>query len=142
VIQVDFSLILQIVNFLFLILILNFLLYKPMLAIIDKRNSRLAEGRAEIDRLAGAVEEKMAAYEEKVRLTRVEALARNKELFREGAEQAKAAIDAAAREISAMTEETQARMQGEVLAAREILQQQSQALSLAIAEKMLGRSLQ
>lgn len=141
-IQVDFSLILQIINFLFLILILNFLLYKPMLAIVDKRNRRLAEGREEIERLNGAVAEKMAAYEEKLRMTRVEALTKNKELIKEGAAQAKVAIEAAGKEIAAMTEEAQARMQAEVQAAREILRNQSRLLSLEIAEKMLGRSLQ
>ena len=141
-IQVDFSLVLQIVNFVCLIFILNFLLYKPLLAIIDKRNGRIAEGRDEINRLNRTVEEKMAAYEEKVRATKMEALGNNKLLIKEGADQAKAILDKVSKEISVLTGQYHKKLQQEVLAARELLSGQSQNISLEIAEKVLGRRLQ
>jgi F-type H+-transporting ATPase subunit b len=142
VIQIDFSLILQIVNFLFLIVILNFLLYKPLLAIIDKRNDRIEKGREEINRLNRTVEEKMIAYEEKVRATKVEALAKNKHLTREGSDQAKAIMEDAAKDMFARSTQYHDKLHAELLAAREMLSGQSQRISLEIAEKVLGRRLQ
>jgi F-type H+-transporting ATPase subunit b len=142
VIQIDFSLILQIVNFLFLIVILNFLLYKPLLAIIDKRNDRIEKGREEINRLNRTVEEKMIAYEEKVRATKVEALAKNKHLTREGSDQAKAILDGVSKEIFALAEQYHVKLQAEILVARGALSSQSRRISLEIAEKVLGRRLQ
>lgn len=141
-IQIDFSLILQIINFLFLIVILNFLLYKPMLAIIDKRNDRIEKGREEINRLNRTVEEKMAAYEEKVRATKLEALGKNKHLIKEGSDQAKAIFDGVSKEIFALTEQYHEKLQDEVLVARVTLSSQSRRISLEIAEKVLGRRLQ
>jgi len=141
-IQVDYSLLLQIVNFLLLILILNFLLYKPMLAVIDKRKSRLAEADEEISRLNRSVEEKMAAYEDKLRATKLESLEQNKELLKEGSEMAKTISDAASKEIGQMADDFHRQLQKDAEAARAYLQQQSQALSRELAEKVLGRKIQ
>ena len=141
-IQIDFSLLLQIINFLVLIVILNFLLYKPLLAIIDKRNGRIEAGREEINRLNRSVEEKMAAYEEKVRATKIGALGENKHLIKEGSDQAKAILAGVSEEIFALTEQYHAKLQEEVLVAKDALSSQSQRISLEIAEKVLGRKLQ
>lgn len=140
-IQIDFSLLLQIVNFLFLILILNFLLYKPLLAIIDKRNGQIENERGEINRLNRAVEEKMAAYEEKVRDTKLEVLDKNKHLIKEGSDQAKDILEGVSKEISALTEQYHAKLQEEILVARESLSGQYRMISLEIAEKVLGRGI-
>lgn len=140
-IQLDSSLFLQIINFVILIFILNFLLYKPMLAIIDKRKKRLLDADEEISRLNRTVEEKMAAYGEKVRSVRSECLGKNKELIKEGSEKAKTIIDETSGEISLMAEEFHEKMQREIQVAGEFLTDQSRALSMEIAEKALGRRI-
>lgn len=140
-IQVDYSLLLQIINFVSLIFILNFLLYKPILAVTDKRKRRLEESEEEINRINRSVADKMAAYEEKVRSTRIEALERNKERIKEGSDQAKIIVAEVNREISLITEEFQGKIQKEVQVAREFLTNQSRSLSVEIAERMLGRRI-
>jgi len=102
VIQLDYSLFLQIVNFVVLIFLLNILLYKPMLSVIDKRKRRLEESEEERNRLIRTVKEKMAAYEDKVRSTRSEQLEKNKGYVKEGADKAKEIIVETGREISLM----------------------------------------
>jgi len=91
----------QIVNFLVLILVLNILLYKPILGIIEKRNRQLEDSQAEIGQLQETVEQKMAAYEEKLRLAKTSAVERKSEIIRQGAEDAKAILDAVRGEIPA-----------------------------------------
>ena len=141
-IQIDISLLLQIINFVALIFILDFVLYKPLLRVIDHRKLLIEEGHAEIERLEQTVAEKKASYEKKVQVTRQEALGKNKEVIKEGAEQAKIILAGAGKEIAALTEEFHGQMQKEVVAARDILSNRSQRLSLEIAEKVLGRRLQ
>jgi F-type H+-transporting ATPase subunit b len=141
-IQIDYSLLLQIVNFLLLILILNFLLYKPMLAVIDKRKKRLAESEEEIERLNRSAEEKMAAYEEKLQSTKIESLNKNKEIIKEGSEEAMNIINDVNKELSIMADDFHGKLQKDVETARGFLSKQSQALSFEIAEKVMGRKIQ
>ncbi len=141
-IQIDYSLILQIINFILLILILNYLLYKPLLGAIDKRKKTFEDSEAEINRLNKIVDEKMAAYEAKLQSSKIEAMKKNKEIIKDGSEKAKTIIDDASQEISVMTEEFYRIMDKEVQAAKEFLTKKSQSLSYEMAEKLLGRRIQ
>jgi F-type H+-transporting ATPase subunit b len=141
VVSLDYSLGIQIVNFIILIFILNRLLYKPLLSMIDKRRQRFAESEAEIRRLQGTVEQKMAAYDEKLRQAKTTAIEQKNEIIRQGAEEAKEIIDVVRAEIPGLMEQFQVRMAGEIDAAKRTLSIQSQKLSVEIAEKVLGRGL-
>jgi F-type H+-transporting ATPase subunit b len=141
VVSLDYSLGIQIINFILLIFILNRLLYKPLLGMIDKRKRQFEEAEAEVKRLKETVDRKMAAYEEKLRQAKVDAVEQKNEIIRQGADEAKAMIDAVRAEIPGLMEQFQARMEREIGAARRILSNQSQKLSVEIAEKVLGRSV-
>ena len=141
-VSLDYSLGIQIVNFILLIFILNHLLYKPLLGMIDKRKQQFAESEAEIRRLQETVEQKMAAYEEKLRQAKAAAIEQKNEIIRQGAEAAKEISDAARAEIPGLMEQFHVRMEEEINTAKKILTGQSRKLSVEIAEKVLGRSLQ
>ncbi|MBN2438392.1 MAG: ATP synthase F0 subunit B [Deltaproteobacteria bacterium] len=140
-ISLDYSLGIQIVNFLLLIFILNVLLYKPILGMIDKRKRQFEDSEAEIRRLHETVEQKMAAYEEKLHQAKAAAVEQKNEIIRQGAEEAKRVIDAVKIEIPGLMERFHARMDGEIGAAKKTLTAHSEQLSVEIAEKILGRRL-
>ncbi|MBU0651833.1 MAG: ATP synthase F0 subunit B [Proteobacteria bacterium] len=140
-VSLDYSLGIQIVNFLLLIFILNVLLYKPILGMIDRRKKQLEESESEIKRLQESVEQKMVAYEEKLRQAKAAAVEQKNEIIGQGAEEAKTVIDAVRAELPGIMEHFRVQMDGEIAAARKILIDQSQNLSVEIAEKVLGRSL-
>ena len=108
---------------------------------IDRRKKQFEESEAEIKRLKETVDQKMAAYEEKLRRAKVDAIEQKNEIIRLGTEEAKAIIDAARAETPGLMEQFKARMEGEIGEAKRILANQSQKLSVEIAEKVLGRSL-
>jgi F-type H+-transporting ATPase subunit b len=141
VVSLDYSLVIQIINFLLLIVILNLLLYKPLLGMIDRRKKHLDDSEAEINRLQETTEQKMATYEEKLSQSKTAALEQKNEIMGQGAEEAKAIIAAVRAEIPGLMEQFHARMEKEIGVAREILADHSQRLSVEIAEKVLGRSL-
>ncbi|MHB8907895.1 MAG: F0F1 ATP synthase subunit B family protein [Syntrophales bacterium] len=140
-VSLDYSLGIQIINFVLLIFILNVLLYKPLLGMIDKRKNQFEESETEIRRLQETVEQKMAAYEEKLRQAKAAAAEQKNEIISQGADEAKAVIEAVRAELPGLMEQFQLRMEREIGEARKILTDRSQNLSVEIAERILGRSL-
>lgn len=140
-VSLDYSLGIQIINFLLLIFILNLLLYKPILGLIEKRKKQFEESETEIKRLQTTVEEKMTAYEEKLRQAKTAAIEQKNEIIRQGAEEARSVTDAVRAEIPGMMERFQTKMAVEIDAANKILADHSRQLSVEIAEKILGRSI-
>jgi F-type H+-transporting ATPase subunit b len=142
VISLDYTILIQMINFLLLIFILNQLIYKPILGIMDKRKKQFQDMEDEIKRITMTNEERMAAYEEKVRLAKMDALNQKNDILKEGSDQAKTTIDAARGEIPGMMEQFHEKIKKEVADARRTLADQSRKISVDIAEKLLGRSFQ
>lgn len=137
----DYTLLIQIVTFLVLIYILNFILFKPILNIIDRRKKQMEELENEIKLFNDSVDKRVAEYEEKLKQAKTNASELKKEIIKEGDDQAKGIIDIVRGEIPLMTQEFQQKMNKEIQTARQILDNQSRKLSLEIAEKVLGRSV-
>lgn len=135
----DLTLLVQMATFIALVIILNYLLYKPILSIIDRRKKQLGELENEIKLFKESVDKKAAEYDEKLVKAKTSASDLKKEIINEGAQQAKGIVDAVRNEIPLMTQEFQKKMDKEMQAARQILDGQSRKLSLEIAEKVLGR---
>jgi len=142
VVSLDYTILIQMINFLFLLFVLNMLLYKPILGIMDKRKKSFQDTEDEVKRINLTIEERMAAYEERVRLAKLDALNQKNEILKEGSEQAKSVIDAARGEIPGMIDQFHEKMNKEVTEARRVLTGESGKLSVDIAEKLLGRSIQ
>lgn len=138
----DYTLLIQIVTFLLLIYILNHLLFKPILSIIDRRKKQLEELENEIKLFNDSVNKRVSEYDEKLKQAKTNASELKKEIIKEGDDQAKSIVDIVRGEIPLMTQEFQKKMEKEMQAARKILDYQSRKLSLEIAEKVLGRSVQ
>lgn len=138
----DYTIFIQIITFLILIYILNVLLYKPILSIIERRKKQLDELENEIKLFNESVDKRAAEYEEKLKLAKANASELKKEIIKEGADQAKNIIDAVRNEIPLLSQEFEQKMDKEIQAARQILNSQSRRLSLEIAQKVMGRSVQ
>jgi F-type H+-transporting ATPase subunit b len=138
----DYTLLIQMIIFLSLIFVLNFLLYKPILAIIDRRKKQLEESENEIKLFNESVEKRVAEYEEKLRQAKIKGSELKKEIIQEGVNQAKNIVDVVRNEIPVIAREFQQKMDNEVQKAKLILDGHSKELSLEIAQKVLGRPLQ
>ena len=141
-ISLDSTILIQAVNFLLLIAILNVLLYKPILSIIEQRRKRFDDSDEEIKRLNASVDQKAAEYEQKLQAAKQDALGVKSDILKEAADQAKAIIEQKREKIPAMMAEFQQRVNSEIGEARQVLSRQSQTISKEIAEKVLGRSIQ
>jgi F-type H+-transporting ATPase subunit b len=138
----DYTMLIQMVIFLALVFILNILLYKPILSIIDRRKKQLEESENEIKLFNESVEKRVAEYEEKLKQAKIKATEAKKEIIQEGVNQAKNIVDIIRNEIPVLAREFQQKMDKEVEKARLILDSHSKELSLEIAQKVLGRPVQ
>ena len=131
----------QMANFLLLIFILNFLLYKPVLKIIEKRNKKIEKSNEEVMSLNETVERNIAEYEEKIRQAKADAAAQRDEIKEEGTEQGKMITGKVRDEISKKIGDFKADVEKEVDEARGALRDQTRKIAGDISEKVLGRGI-
>lgn len=132
----------QMANFIVLIIVLNIVLFKPILGVIEGRKKRLEDLDQEVKSLETEIDEKMADYEEKLRQARQEAMNERNEVQQKAAEDGKAIMGEARSEISAIVEGFKKKLDKEMTDARNVLKSQSEKISQEISEKVLGRSIQ
>ncbi|MBW2600118.1 MAG: ATP synthase F0 subunit B [Deltaproteobacteria bacterium] len=140
-VELNYTVWIQMANFLLLIFILNFLLYKPVLKIIERRNKKIEESNEEVMSLDETIERKIAEYEEKIRQARAAAVAQRDEIEEEGTEQGKVITGKVRDEISKKMEAFKADMQKEVDEAMGVLRDQTRTIAGEISEKVLGRGI-
>ncbi len=141
-VNLDYTLFIQIINFLVLIYVLNLLLYKPILKIMDKRRERISGSEEEVRNLNLTIEKRMADYEVKIQKAKLESMGQRNEILQEGAALGKKIINEARGDISGMVEKFQQKLKAEMDQARNVLNTSSRKISMEIAEKVLGRNVQ
>jgi F-type H+-transporting ATPase subunit b len=138
----DFTLLVQMVIFIGLVFILNILLYKPILSILDRRKKQLEESENEIKLFNESVEKRASEYDEKLKQAKLKASEQKKEIIQEGVNQAKNIVDAVRNEIPVIAREFQQKMDLEIEKAKSVLDGRYKDLSIEIARKILGRPVQ
>lgn len=141
-VELNSSLWIQMVNFLIMIFVLNVLLYKPVLGVLERRKKHLQDLDEEVTSLDRTVKEKEAAYEEKLRQARQQAMTEREGVRKEASEEAKVVMDQARGEISTIMDALKTRMDAEMKEAKAVLKSQAEKISLEISEKVLGRTIQ
>ena len=140
-ISVNWTLGLQIFNFLLLLYILNTVLYRPLRAVIAKRKEKIEGDHGQARGLQQQIDEKMASYQERLQAARVKG---NEEraILRAAASKEEAEILGAARLVATeKLQQLKARVATEADAARTALRSDVDALAAQVASRILGRAL-
>lgn len=135
------TLLIQIIVFLVLMLVLDRVLFKPMLALLEERKKR-TEGRREKAQVAeGQAKEIWEDYQTKLAAARSEAEVVRIELVRQGEAERQRLTDEATAKAEATVTVLKAQVQEQASKAREALATEVDALSKMMAEKILGRAV-
>lgn len=140
-INIDLAILIQLVNFLVLMLVLNIFLYKPIRKVLAERQGRIAEAKSRAEGVDQDVQGKMAEYEARLKAMKSGAADERGALIREAQAEEAVILDAARKEATDTVSAIKARVAKESADARVLLQEQAKALSVDICEKVLGRSL-
>jgi len=137
----DWTIVVQFVMFMFAILILNAVLFKPVLKTIEERSSRTSGAEEEASALSKKTEIKVHSYERRMSAARQRAADERRRVIKEGSDREKQLLDEARRKAAQIIEEAGQQVAAERDSARQALSAQVQALSVEIASKVAGRQM-
>ncbi len=140
-IQVDGSVVIQIINFIFLIWALNFVLYKPIRSILLQRKEKVEGFEEGIDRFNCDAMERRDAYILGIKEAREKGLKEREVLVSAAAEEEKTIIG----EINAKALADLVTVRGKILkdveGVSDALQKEIDVFAKAISKKILGRAV-
>lgn len=140
-VSVDYSLLVQIVNFILLVLILNSVLYKPIRGVLTKRREAVDGLNASINASAVDVREKEGAFAAGIKEGRTRGVALKDALISEASEEEKRIVGEITQRAQDDLAAVREKISQDMVAVRESLQSNVDDFASAIGEKILGRAL-
>jgi len=138
-ININITLLIQIVNFVVLLLILNAILYKPIMAKLSEREARIQGDRDKTRALEEQVEEQETRHQEELGKARQTAAQEKNALLQEAKKKEAGLLEKAREEAGRILEDMKESIRKEADEARTTLKAEMTPLAQSIAEKILGR---
>ncbi|MFH1139438.1 MAG: ATPase [Pseudomonadota bacterium] len=140
-IDINGSLLIQIANFLVLLVVLNYLLYRPIRTILLKRKEKFEGYEADISRLTAQVRDSLKDIDDRLAEYRREGFTKKDDLKGRGLEEEKKILAAAAQKAEVEIQKVKEQVKTEIGTARAALKTELDLFSVQLAQKVLGRSL-
>jgi len=141
VIKVDWTIWLQFVNFFVLMAVLNFLLYRPLRDILNRRRETIDGSYAKAKELEAQINEKMERYQEQLQTAKLKGNEERAELRKAASGEEADILGKAHSRAAEQLQEIKKKVAGEADAAAKMLKKETEALATQIASKVLGRTL-
>jgi F-type H+-transporting ATPase subunit b len=140
-IEVNFTLLIQIFNFFLLMFVLNKLLYKPVLKVLEERDKRVAGGQEEARKLVENGQEIFSSYNQKLHNAKIDAIAVKNATRNQAVEEANAIIDEARKKAEVIVADVQKEMAEEIARVKKELEPELGIMASTIAQQILGRKV-
>ena len=140
-VDIDKSLLLQMVNFLFLLWILNIILYRPIRRILAERKQRVDGYLLDIRRLGDQIEEQKSEIADLTNLARKMGFEEKEALKHEAHKEQDRLLAEVNAQMEAKISDVKSQIAGEITAARKTLQTQIETFARELATKILGRQV-
>ncbi|MEJ2724455.1 MAG: hypothetical protein P8175_07380 [Deltaproteobacteria bacterium] len=138
-ISINATLLLQVVHLLILVLILNRLMFKPILKLVDERTGYIEKSKTEIKDLGSEAERLKREYLSRENAARKKASSESLELKKAGVAQLEALIDESQKEVASIRKESETKIETEIERARPTLPGEAMVLAEEIVERLIGR---
>jgi F-type H+-transporting ATPase subunit b len=141
VIEINWTMWVQLVNFFLLLGVLHVLLYRPLLRVMNSRKETIEGSRQRVAKLDAQISEKMAAYQAQLHEAKLRG-SQEKSVLRQQAAREEAQLLAGAQQQAAeRLQALKSSVASEADAARQALRTGTEALAGQIASKVLGRGV-
>lgn len=141
IINLNVTLLIQAVNFLILIALLSRFLFTPLTKFLKERAEGIAKALAEAKLARETAAKAQEEHRAQILATQREAAALREQAQRDVEAERQRLLKASRDEAQRLTEEAKAAIEAETRRARATLREEVVSLSLAAAERLLGRSL-
>ncbi len=140
-ISVDWTLGLQFLNFIILLIILNKLLYRPLKRIIGERNETITGSHAKAKDLEADIDEKMQSYQQQLNDAKVTANEERNKLKKVANEEEATILSEAHGKATIRLQAIKTQVANEAGDASKTLKSEAKSLAGQITTKILGREL-
>lgn len=140
--QIDQSLLIQMGNFLLLVILLNIFLYRPIRRIIAQRSEEVGSLEHSIREYQEKAEENEKGIQEHMVQARKEGFLAKESLKTEGVEQEKEILQESSSKVEERIAKARNNIDRQLKDVRKILDEQVAVFSKELAEKILGRNVQ
>jgi F-type H+-transporting ATPase subunit b len=140
-IEINWTLGVQLVSFLLLLAVLYKLMYRPLLGALEGRTAAIQQQLAEAQAAREEAQQALGAMEERIRAAHAEAQALRERALREAADLRDRLSAEARQEAARLIEGAQAQISQEVRRARAELRAEVGVLATQIAERLIRKSL-
>lgn len=140
-VEINLTIIIQVVQFLILVCLLNRLLFKPTSQTMEERQSKIEAWEEKTRSLQEGARVKIASYEKQLKEARKKAQKEQKRMSIELSQQEEQKLQAVFDEAAQMVTSTKQALKEETERLRQELRQQAQEMSQMLAEKVLGRKM-
>ena len=139
-VSVDGSLLIQIINFLFLLFVLNRVLFKPIRKILLERKEKVFGLEQGIESLSTQAKDQDQAYKDGLKGARTEGLKKKEVFVEQASQEEKEIIDRINQKAQSNLAEIRAQVAEETEKARTALEKEVGMFAKSIGEKILGRA--
>ncbi len=140
-IEINWTLIAQIINVLVLVFLLNMVLFRPIRQGIKQRQARMGAFEGDISQLEAQQQGLTGQVQESLAEARKQGAGSREALRQEGAQAEASLMEQVKKEVEAEWGKVEKKIKKDVAKARENLQGQAQSFAEALASKILGREL-
>jgi F-type H+-transporting ATPase subunit b len=141
-IDINSSLFIQVALFIFLMIVLNKIFFKPFLRFLEERQEKIQGDEREAARLQEEAQKRRLQFEEGLSKGQLQAQGEKGRIQDAGAQEGKLFVDTVQKEVDAEVPKIKAQIAQESRQVAADLERKQGAMAKEIAEKLLGRSLQ
>ena len=140
-IEINLTIVIQVLQFLILVFVLNRLLFRPISQVIDQRQEKITSWEENTQRLQETASLRLENYEKQLGEEKIQARQKQEQLKQELKEKEEENLRAVAEEAAQIVSSTQQALAAEREKLRLELSHQATELSQILVEKVLGRRL-
>jgi F-type H+-transporting ATPase subunit b len=140
-VEINLTIIIQVVQFLILVYLLNRLLFKPTSQTMNERQSKIVAWEEKTRTLQESARAKIASYEKELEKARAQAQKEQKQMSIELSQKEEEKLQALFDEAAQMVAATKQAVKEETERLKQELSQQAQEMSQMVTEKVLGRKM-
>jgi F-type H+-transporting ATPase subunit b len=140
-INLDKGLIIQVVNFILLMIVLTKLLYRPLLAKMDERTQAIKKSLEEAQAVRAEAQKERAEHAAKIQAAHAEAQAIRASALKEAADEQRRLLETAREEADRLVAGAKAELAQDVRRAREDLRREVGDMAVQVAERLIRKSL-
>jgi len=137
----DWTLFVQIANFLLIVFVLNIVLFKPIRNILIQRKEKITSLEQNVETSDKKAKEKNEAFDLGIRDARAKGLSEKSVLLNEAADEEREIVDKINQKAQADLAEVREKIAKDAEAVRASLQKEIDTFASAIGEKILGRAV-